>query len=390
MESRPSIPPAALAEARDARDGDGSNAVDYDVHGLARIRLVDASASDLAAVTRQLGPVQAPLAGEPDIVVRFVERLPASGPVRYIGLEEAGFTDDAFLVLRGTHKSRVRVQIPLDDVGRRCELVCETGLPAVPLLIPILNLTVLAKGIVPVHAAAFVYEGTGVLVTGWAKGGKTETLLAFMSNGADYVGDEWVYLDADGEKAYGVPEPIKIWDWHLPDLPEYRARLGWRRRSRLAALKGARAAGHATERASRGRTPRLVARGMPLLERQLYTHVHPEKLFGRESCVLAGSVDKVFFVVSAEREDVAVEEIDAEEVARRMVFSLQHEQLDFLSYYLRFRFAFPDISNPLIEGSEEAQRDLLARALRGKEAYLVSHPFPASIPALFDATASVL
>src|SRR5918997_82180 len=73
------------------------------------------------------------------------------------------------------------------------------------IVIRFVNLTALAKGALPLHAAAFTYRGTGVVVTGWAKGGKTETLLGFMAAGAEYVGDEWVYLDANGRHVHGIP-----------------------------------------------------------------------------------------------------------------------------------------------------------------------------------------
>ena len=200
------------------QSGAGSSApVDYDLHGIVGIRLLGASESDVAAVTAQLGPIRAVLDRDPDVVIRFVDRLPVSN-LRYLGREEAGFTDDAFLVLR-SRKARARVQIPVEEIGGRCEIVCESGLPAVPLLIPIVNVTALAKGVVPVHAAAFVHRGSGVLVTGWAKGGKTESLLGFMSHGAEYIGDEWVYVSADGRRLRGIPEPVRVWDWHLDDLP---------------------------------------------------------------------------------------------------------------------------------------------------------------------------
>jgi len=205
---------------------DTSPDIDFDLHGLASIRLLNASPGDVAAVTQQLGPIRAPLGRDPDIIIQFVDRLPLSSRVRYLGLDEAGFTDDAFLVLRSKHKARARVQIPFEQIGKRCEILCEHGLPAVPLLIPILNLAVLSKGGLPLHAAAFSYNGTGVLATGWSKGGKTETLLAFVSRGAEYIGDEWVYISHDGSRMYGIPEPIRVWDWHLQYLPEYRALLG--------------------------------------------------------------------------------------------------------------------------------------------------------------------
>src|SRR5215813_6147866 len=218
-------------------NGHGPAHVDFDLHGLAGIRLIDASPHEVAAVVRQLGPIQRPLEREPDITIRFVERLATSSRVRYLGVDEAAFTDDAFLVLRSKHKARARVQIPFEQIGGRCEIVCERGLPAVPLLIPILNLTVLNKGALPLHASAFNYRGAGVLTTGWSKGGKTETLLAFMSRGAEYIGDEWVYITDDGARMYGIPEPIRVWDWHLQDLPQYRALVGRSDRARLGAIK---------------------------------------------------------------------------------------------------------------------------------------------------------
>ena len=368
-------------------NGRGSQTIDYDLHGLAGIRLVDASPSDAAAVTRQLGPIQAPLAREPDIVIRFVERLSTSSQVRYLGVDEAGFTDDAFLVLRSKFKARARVQIPFAQIGKRCEIICETGLPAVPLLIPILNLTVLSKGAIPLHASAFTYNGTGVLTTGWSKGGKTETLLAFMAQGAEYIGDEWVYITADGQRMYGIPEPIRVWDWHLHDLPRYRTLVGRSDRARLGAIKLVQSVDRVMPKGSgRGFFPaKVMNRMMPVLRRQLFVDMHPQKLFGAGFGKLAGSLQKVFFVVSHETPGVTVAPMDPQEIARRMVFSLQHERLDFMAYYLKFRFAFPEASNELIERAEELQRETLARVLAGKEAYAVYHPYPVSIPALFDA-----
>ncbi|MGH3032478.1 MAG: hypothetical protein ACRDNE_17280, partial [Gaiellaceae bacterium] len=81
-------------------------------------------------------------------------------------------------------------------------------------------------------------------------------------------------------------------------------------------------------------------------------------------------------------------ELDPLDVARRMVFSHQHERLDFLSYYLKFRFAFPNRINPIIEEAEHLERESLERVLAGKACYAVHHPYPVSIPALFDAMRS--
>jgi hypothetical protein len=360
---------------------------EFDLHGLVGIRLAGATPGDLRAVRRQLGPIEAPLGREPDVTIRFVERLPISSRIRYLGLDEAGFTDDAFLILRSKHKARARVLVPVGRIGGTCEIVCESGLPAVPLLVPILNLTALAKGAVAIHASAFVYSGKGVLTTGWSKGGKTEALLGFMARGAQYIGDEWVYLSADGRRMHGIPEPIRVWDWHLDQFPEYRAVM---RKGDLARLRAIRLAGSLAEALPAGagrRFPptRLLARLLPLLRQQAFVDVEPATLFRRPVARLASALDKVFFVASHDSPAVTVEPISPEEIAARMVHSLQYERLRFTSYYLMFRFAFPEIRNDLVERAEEIEKERLLRALAGAETYAVHHPYPVPIAALVEA-----
>jgi hypothetical protein len=363
-------------------------AVDLDVHGIVGVRLVHATARDVATVTRQLGVRGVALKRKPEILVEYADGARRYSRFRSIALDDAGFDDEGFYVLRGRGKTRAATRIAFDDIGDQVKIVCEPGSGAVPLLVPIVNLTALAKGFVPVHASAFSYKGSGVLVTGWTKGGKTETLLGFMANGATYIGDEWVYVGADGGPMYGLPQPITLWDWHLEDLPRFRAGLGWRGRSKLRAST-------AVQAFERRAPDRVVAsstmtRVLGLTSRQLYVTVRPQALFGESSCALMGNLDKVFFLVSAEDPEVRVEPADPNDVARRMLFSLRYERLELLSAYLKFRFAFPQASNELIERADELEREALPQAFSDKEAYVVYHPFPAPIPALVDAIAPLL
>ena len=365
-----------------------SDRVDYDLHGIVGVRLVDATPRDEAAVTRQLGPIHARLQRAPDIVIRFMDRLPPSSGLRLLGAEEAAFTDDAFLILRSKHKSRVRVQIPFDRIGsERCEILCERGLAAVPLLIPIVNLTALARGALPLHASAFEYEGTGVLTTGWSKGGKTELLLAFVERGARFIGDEWVYISPNGQTMGGIPEPIRVWSWHLSQLSSLRARIGAGERLRLRLLEQghsrvrglARALGRSTAAA------RALSRVESLLAGQLHVNVEPGRLFGAPIGALRGKLHRVLFVASHEDPETRIEPIDPVEVARRMVFSLQFERSAFVSFYRAYRFAFPHARNELIERAEEIERARLTELLADKEALAVIHPYPFAIRPLCDA-----
>ena len=132
--------------------------VDFDLHGLAGVRSSTRGSSDAAAVGRQLGPCRGRSIVSP--TSRSASSTGSStGRLRYLGAKEAGWTDDGFFVLR-SRKAPVVVRLPMDRIGGRCEVVCERGLPAVPFLIAVLNLTVLGNGALPVHAAAFELDGT--------------------------------------------------------------------------------------------------------------------------------------------------------------------------------------------------------------------------------------
>jgi hypothetical protein len=357
--------------------------VDFDLHGLAGVRLVGASEADARAVERQLGPLRKPLDRPADITIRFVDRAVDPARLRYLGAREVGWTDDGFFVLK-SKKTPVVVRIPMDEVGGRCEIVAEHGLPAVPFLIAILNLTVLGNGALPLHAAAFELDGVGTLVTGWSKGGKTELLMAAARAGARYIGDEWVYLSTDGRMA-GIPEPIRLWDWHLKQLPEVRSTLGFGDRAKL---RGIPAVG-SLERAMPGRIRRsapgrTVRRAMPILEDQMRVDLAPETLFGTIGD-LEGRLDRILFVVSAAGAETTLEPIDPLAVADRMVASLMYERREFLALWQQARFALPGIRNEHIETFEARQRDLLHGIFAGRPACVVTHPYPVDIHALFEA-----
>jgi hypothetical protein len=352
---------------------------DFDLHGIVGVRLVDALPRDVATVRRQLGPIEAPLHREPDITVRFVDEV-ASAPLTLVGVGDSGFVDDSFFVLRGRGGAQGRALIPLDRVGGSVEIVCERRLPAVPLLLAIVNLTALAKGVLPLHATAFTSGSHGVLVAGWSKGGKTEALLGCMLADARYVGDEWVYLTDDG-RMLGVPEPIRVWSWQLAQLPDVRrsrrigerARLSaWDRLAGLAALGG------------RAGVPgsSVLRRAAPILERQAYLQLPPAELFGQDRVSLHGRLDVVVLVMSQEADETNSRRADPQEVAERMRASLEEERHPLMTYYRHFRYAFPGRENPLLANAAELEAKLLEAALRDRPCVAISHPYPCDIRSL--------
>jgi hypothetical protein len=367
---------------------------EFDLHGAVGIRLLGADPADIRTIERQLGP-RSRLERPPDLQIRFVDRMPMAGELRYLAAEEAGYTDDRYLVLRGRQKSGVVVAIPFEDLAadRPCEIVVERGLTAVPLLVAIVNLTAFANGRLPLHAGAFVHDGHGVLTIGWAKGGKSETLLAFASQGSEFVGDEWIYLDPATRRAQALPEPMRIWDWQIRALPDVAGRIPGAELRRLAAGRtvgrALRAVGELPV-VGRSAVGRAATRFRVVVEQQLSVQVPTSRLLGRAPLADGARIDNIVLVTSHASDEITIETTDAADVARRATQSFLFEMADFLGHYRRFRFAFPSVRNPLIDDLERRYEAAALEALGAIPAIAVGHPYPLHIERLFEAIAPAL
>jgi hypothetical protein len=358
---------------------------DFDLHGIVRIRVLDATPDDVATVRRQLGLRPTGLEAEADITVRFSDVVP-SGKLTYVGVHDTAFDGTRFLVLQGKGGATARTDLPFGSIGRRPEIVCERGIPAVPHLLAIVNVTALSKGVLPLHASAFNLDGEGVLVMGWSKGGKTETLLGAAYRGARYVGDEWIYLTVDGTMR-GLPEPIRLWSWHLHQRPELWNARPRRQRARVAAWRvlsqGARRAARAP-----GPVRGLARRAVPVLERQAYVQVPPEELFGPDRIDLRGHVDAAALVLSHDAAEITVSTAHPQELSARMAASLAEERAPFMAHYRQFLFAYPERANDAIDRSAILEARLLAELFDDRPAVKVSHPYPCDLTALGTAVLS--
>ena len=275
------------------------------------------------------------------------------------------------MVLRGRHKRAVQVQIPMADIGGPCEIVCERGVGRVPLLVAIINLTALSNGGVALHASAFEHEGRGVVATGWSKGGKTESLLAFLARGARYVADEWVYLDPASRRAGGLREPVRVWDWHLTEMQDLRQQASLVDRTRLRTLRLA--AGLPFSRVPGG------SRVSHVVDTHRYVDLPPEQLGIGSFDGGTTTLERLFLVTSTDQPGTSVRPADPLEVADRMVGSLAFERLPLLSWYHAFRYAFPTVRNRRLEDASTLERERLRAAFDGVATFAVDHPYPVSL-----------
>jgi hypothetical protein len=362
---------------------------DLDLHGAVGIRLIDAPLERRTEIQKELAPIGTGLSRDPDLVIRFVDRIELGSPVRSIGLDDAEFTDDHFLVR--APGSAARASIPFHRLGEPCEVVCEHGLPKIPLLRSIVHLTALANGFAPAHASAVSMSGGGIVTTGWTSGGKTGALLTLMSLGARFISDDIVYIDGDGALG-GLHEPMNIKDYYLADSPQMLARLKPAERLRLSSVRRLQgAAGMVPDSVATRLLPDGVRRRLSKWARRgRRVHVTPQRLFGAERCLASGRLKTVLFTQSADTDRVTVDPVDARETALRMASSSRHELSELDAYHHRFRFAFPGSGNPHIDGAEQAIADIFGRAMEDCDVFRISHPYPVTVPMLSEAIAPLV
>lgn len=368
----------------DTATSESAGQIDFNIHGAVGIRLIKPSPSDLSAARKLLGrPSRLPLIN-PDITVRFVEGLSASG-IRFLG-GDRGFTDDGFFLLQeGTR--RVKARIPFDQIGERCEIVCRSRIGSVPLLMPIVGLTALKKGCISLHAAAVVYNSVGLLMAGWAHCGKTTALLGFASEGAEYVGEEWVLFCCGDQRMYGLVRPLELAPWHLASLSQVRGAVKLMNRCAFHGIDFL----HGLQKRIRGERIRssfgfrTFQRASMALGDRMRQVIPPSAIFRDKVCCTGAPADKIFLFLSQEDQRIDVERITPFEMAARLTFLVQHELSALLQHYVAYRFAFPSRRNEFIESSAEYSLAILARGLHGRETYIVRLPYPHVFPELFNA-----
>ena len=169
--------------------------VDYDIHGVLGLRLIDPPSSLARLVARQFDPWRpSPLSSEPDVTIsRLRSRAYREASYRLGDAgdsQESEFSDSEFILRKGM----MAISVPFASVGSGCVIGWSGGSGMRRLLIdyvrPALQISLLPKGRVALHSAAVALEGKGILLAGWAESGKTEATLGFLQAGAAFVSDK--------------------------------------------------------------------------------------------------------------------------------------------------------------------------------------------------------
>lgn len=350
---------------------------DLDLHGIVGLRLFGAEPAQVTSVCRDTGARESGLMRPPDIVVRFTPRLPVKR-ITWVEPRRSGVTEDGWLFLR---QGRATVAIDFANIGSQCEVLCESGAASIPLLSDLVDLAALKQGYAAVHGAAFVLGGIGVLVAGRAHSGKTGVLLAFAEQGAEYVGDERIFLSGDGQAMYGTARDLEIKYWHLHALPRLRRRVPAMKAGMAWVLHCLDEQRHSDEQRWPSHS-RLVARMRSALGRRLQTGIAPEAVFESRVRDLAARPSKVFITLSQSEPSISIERGDPIRVALQVQAASCWTQGALWKAYQAWRFAFPELEIAFLEQAQRAHRELLCRAMRNAETWTLRHPYPFSFSEL--------
>jgi hypothetical protein len=354
------------------------------------VRTRGAAASDVRALTAALGPPAAALAREPDLEVQFTPSLATAG-LSWIEPGRTGFAEDGFYLLReGAQPTRARFSFGASTAAGGWALACERGGRRIPLLLPLVRLAALRRRALPLHASAFEVDGCGVIASGWARGGKTTALLAFMERGARFLADDWILLAEDGARMVGLPGDVTV-SPEQASSPLLQARVGGGARlARHALRQTGDALGRAAAAAGDGTLARTTGKVGAALARRSQVTLPPEALFGNRR-VQSATPRALFLMVRHDAPHVTVEPLDVPAAAARLASASGYEELPLLSLALGYRFAFPEREAPAFFEEAAALRErLLARAVGALRSYVVRHPKRIDPAELHRAMASCL
>ncbi len=207
-------------------------------------------------------------------------------------------------------------------------------------LVSLLNLALLGRDGLALHASAVELDGTGIAACGWSGSGKTEAMLGLMDLGARFVGDEWTYL-LDG-RLVGLPESIRIQDWHAAQLPWLRARIGRTAAWRMRAAAGAQRGGRWLERTPRSIPGvRAVGRGARRSASRRHVDVPVQVLFDAPQRAVSAALERIVLLETTTAPAIRVEAVDPAVVSARLALAHVHHRRELMGWYWQSALRLP-------------------------------------------------
>ena len=363
--------------------------IDYDFHGILGLRLVDPNLSFARWVGAELEPLGTSASSiDPDVSVARTSASVTSDAQFNLGnagdYQECVYSDSELWV----RSDGEFLSIPFEALGKRCEIRYTGGFRARRAwryVRPILQIGLLEKGSLAVHASSMIYRDKGILLAGWAESGKTEALLGFLMDGASMISDKWTIVSEHEDAIYSFPSRITMRDWVLKYLPEVTEILtpGQKRRLRIGGAMTALAT-RALQSARSLDSVAMVSEVLrPALDSGRTVTIDQSQLAGLgggdvkfDSAATQAPFDKLFLLLPSDRRDVQVQPSSGAEVSPRLAECASYERRHLFGLYSKFKYAIPSAPPTALDDAKEREESMLQRVLATKEVYQVLAPFP--------------
>ena len=209
----------------------------------------------------------------------------------------------------------------------------------------------LRRGSVFCHSSAFRLGGKGVLCPAWRNVGKTNLLLQFLQNGAEYIADDWSVVQSDGSFRC-LPKRLNLLYYNFDQFPEMLDSVP----DDFAALV------RFVRRAKRGEFD-LNQETLEVMEGQARMRISPYELYDQVMDTTPKPIDHVLLLQRIAETDrpVAIEEIDHETLVTSLASILEFEQSHFHLAYSVFR-ARTGIRVDLLEDARGACERVMSKA----------------------------
>jgi hypothetical protein len=264
-------------------------------------------------------------------------------------------------------------------------IACEAPFPLEPLfgtvVRPVLQLALLGRGSVAVHAASVEVAGRAVLLAGWSESGKTEIALALVEEGAAFLSDKWTVLDSGGGASM-FPISIGVRRWVLRYLPRLARSMppAARRQFRAAALAtiATGPARLATARpGTRRRAGELLEKALAMADRAALTPSELRAAYGQhDDPTRRVPLGLLVVLTSAPTDQVSVRPVSPEWAAARLARAAAYERRELFSLLQRRAYAEPLVEADPIAEAIATERRLLEPLLAEVPAIEVRTAFP--------------
>lgn len=212
-----------------------------------------------------------------------------------------------------------------------------------------------------VHSSSFRAQNSGVLIAAWAHTGKTNTLLSFLSRGADFYGDDWSILS--GRQLISYPKTLNLFGYNLAHFPSVKRKLPLQFRAVFGVTS---LLGHLLAPLARGSSQlaHYASTLLELVKNQGHVRMSVEKLFPN---VKIGTPTPLAIAILPQRSSGQVDVFDmtSSEFADRMIPCLRMERSKLLEWYAMYQFAFPGRTSDVLERLEETEMRCLREQTAG-------------------------